>query len=249
VGNVGNNPLSVTDPSGEGFFDFLNGLIHDILNAFSGGLWGALTAAIEGGSPPVGGFGGVPGVGDLTGCGGALGNCGGSGTWSEDAGLTNVQNPGQFVSNVLQVQAAWPGMPMEYSLWTWDVARAYLMQVGAMAQIIKSLETSRTVYTIRLNNQEINNYDEKTHTVNWDPTAGLGCTTGGTQSPALGLGHELAHALGPRLPYLFAPDGYDNIEEKRVITGPERAAARALGECVRNNHRGTRFHVPNPILH
>jgi hypothetical protein len=41
----------------------------------------------------------VPGVGDLTGCGGALGNCGGSGTWSEDAGLTNVQNPGQFVSD------------------------------------------------------------------------------------------------------------------------------------------------------
>jgi hypothetical protein len=99
---VGNNPLSVTDLSGEGFFDFLNGLIHDILNAFSGGLWGALTAAIEGGSPPIGGFGGVPGVGDLTGCGGALGNCGGSGTWSEDAGLTNVQNPGEFVSDFAQ---------------------------------------------------------------------------------------------------------------------------------------------------
>ena len=41
----------------------------------------------------------MPGVGDLRGCGGALGNCGGSGTWSEDAGLTNVQNPGQFLSD------------------------------------------------------------------------------------------------------------------------------------------------------
>jgi RHS repeat-associated protein len=58
---VGNNPLSYTDPSGLGFGDFLGGLINDILDVVSFGVWGAITAAVNGTQPgpgPVLGIGG-----------------------------------------------------------------------------------------------------------------------------------------------------------------------------------------------
>lgn len=51
---VGNNPLNVTDPNGLGFFDFLDGIIHNVLSGVTFGLWGAFTAAIEGTPPPSG---------------------------------------------------------------------------------------------------------------------------------------------------------------------------------------------------
>ena len=48
----------------------------------------------------------------------------------------------------------------------------------------------------------------------------------------------------------YSDPQYDNLEEKRVITGPERNAARTLGEGQRCNHQIRRhFYVPNPILH
>ncbi len=98
---AGNNPTSITDPSGKSFGDFLGGLIHSFLNSASFGLWGAFTSILQGETPSVGGFGGLPGIGGLTGCGGAFGNCGslGSGPWSEQTGLGNVQDPGRFVSD------------------------------------------------------------------------------------------------------------------------------------------------------
>lgn len=65
-------------------------------------------------------------------------------------------------------------------------------------------------------------------------------------SPALALGHELAHAdaynynsftfkLRVRIP----DNQYDTAEEKRVITGPEASAAATLGEPRRFSHSGT----------
>jgi hypothetical protein len=123
------------------------------------------------------------------------------------------------------------------------------MQVPVMANIIRRLEASKVVYTIRINQGGTDEYDPTTHTISWDPLRGLRCTTGGTQSPALGLGHELTHALGPMAPWAYAPHDYDTVEERRVITGAERTAASALGECVRNNHRGALFNVSNPTMH
>ena len=62
------------------------------------------------------------------------------------------------------------------------------------------------------------------------------------QSPALGLAHELDHAVAnPRtFDRLVARDdaAYDNAEERRVITGLERHVARTLHEGVRHDHRG-----------
>jgi len=95
---VGNNPLNYTDPSGLGFGDFLDSVIFDILDAATAGIWGAITAAVNGTQP---GPGPVLGInwGEWTGCGGPLGNCGslGSGPWSEQSGLGDVQDPGRFI--------------------------------------------------------------------------------------------------------------------------------------------------------
>ena len=61
-GYVGGSPLALTDPSGEGFSDFMNGLIGTIMNAIGnaamGGLWGRLTGTGSGG-PPISGLGGL----------------------------------------------------------------------------------------------------------------------------------------------------------------------------------------------
>ena len=74
---------------------------------------------------------------------------------------------------------------------------------------------------------------------------------------ALALGHELAHAdigFGDRLSEAwdrliggYDIPNYDTVEERRVITGPEAAAAGHLGEDVRTTHHGSFFPVPSPI--
>ena len=127
-------------------------------------------------------------------------------------------------------------------------AITYLKTEPGMAKIINDLEASSTTYDITINNEKgESTYDADSHTINWQRHAALKCTGGGTQSPALSLGHELAHADNPSLQELLGkPDsGYDNQEEKRDILGPETAAARTLGECTRTDHKGTFFWVPN----
>jgi RHS repeat-associated protein len=82
--------------------------------------------------------------------------------------------------------------------------------------------------------------------ITWDPYGALQTTSGGTQSPALGLFHEAYHIesylKNPEQHMLnLIPDGssYDNPEERRVITGPETWAAKKLGEDTRTDHYGT----------
>jgi len=67
---------------------------------------------------------------------------------------------------------------------------------------------------------------------------------GGAQSAALQFLHEAAHAAGDDCDHkafdkrVHTPnDAYTNLEEKRVIEGPEAAAARTLGEAVRTEHK------------
>jgi len=102
---VGNNPLSNTDPSGEGILAILGGIV----GTFFGGPMGAIIgfsagtageAALWGPSSNIGA--GLPGVGSFTGCGGPLGNCRGFGNepWSEDSGLASVKDPGRFILEI-----------------------------------------------------------------------------------------------------------------------------------------------------
>lgn len=85
----------------------------------------------------------------------------------------------------------------------------------------------------------------------WDPSSALRTTRGGAQSPALGLGHEAAHAVeAPRAESLLASRAdrkYDNAEERRVIVRSERHAARALVEATRSDHAGSCYRVKTPV--
>ncbi|MBV8118219.1 MAG: protein rhsD, partial [Candidatus Eremiobacteraeota bacterium] len=67
----------------------------------------------------------------------------------------------------------------------------------------------------------------------------------------LGLGHEVDHAVeAPRREAALAGSinrRYDTDEERRVITGSERHAARTLGEAVRFDHDGACYRVPSPV--
>ncbi|MDP9017008.1 MAG: protein rhsD, partial [Candidatus Eremiobacteraeota bacterium] len=94
-------------------------------------------------------------------------------------------------------------------------------------------------------------YDAVTRTIHWDPYSALRTTSGGTQSPALGLGHEADHAIvnaGRAAPgWNTRVRAYDDLEEQRVIRGSEAHAARTLGESARHNHRGSTYRVASPI--
>jgi RHS repeat-associated protein len=131
-------------------------------------------------------------------------------------------------------------------------ALTYLERDPGMAQIIKDLERSSTEYDIIYNNLDDDEYISATHTIRWDPHSALCTKGGGGQSPALGLGHEMAHAdfpsfFGQLLGWIPWGD-YSNLEEWRVITGAETAAANTLGEATRSDHiYGYTYSVPTPV--
>jgi RHS repeat-associated protein len=74
----------------------------------------------------------------------------------------------------------------------------------------------------------------------WDPHSALNTTSGGRQSPALGLGHEMTHAtgrtLGTIIRSMISDRHYDNREERRVIQKFETPAAIQLHEGTRTDH-------------
>jgi len=129
-------------------------------------------------------------------------------------------------------------------------ASRYLRQDPQMNNIIDDLKNSPFVYTIITNNNFDDLYDPSTRTISWDPHAALQTTSGGLQSPALGLAHEMGHAavsdelllLLTWVPMLF----FENLEEARVILLIEDVAALTLGESLRCGHGGTPYWVPSP---
>jgi hypothetical protein len=87
----------------------------------------------------------------------------------------------------------------------------------------------------------------------WDPNSALNTTSGGKQSPALGLGHEMTHdtgrTLGTLIRSMIPDEHYDNREERRVIERFETPAARQLGEGTRTDHScgsPCTYYVPSP---
>ncbi|HEY4210369.1 MAG TPA: RHS repeat-associated core domain-containing protein [Steroidobacteraceae bacterium] len=131
----------------------------------------------------------------------------------------------------------------------YNTAIAYLGHDPGMTQIIHDLDNSSTVYNIQYINDGNDRYDPQTNTIYWDASSALLCTTGGKQTPALGLGHEMAHAdanFWNRLIGWVPWPSYDDLEERRVITGPETNAAQTLREGVRPDHRGTPYTVQGP---
>jgi RHS repeat-associated protein len=123
-------------------------------------------------------------------------------------------------------------------------ALAYLLRDSEMAKIIYQIATdpeNEIVIDMHFpwewgGDQTFNN------TIWWDPHRASTCKSGGFQTPAMQLGHELAHHVSP-VPKARDRQ-YGNKEEKRVIEGPEHHACRTLHECVRFDHDYT----PSPIV-
>jgi hypothetical protein len=133
----------------------------------------------------------------------------------------------------------------------YDRAIDYLKQDPGMAAVIKSLEDSWFTYYVVTNNVTDDSYQPGNGTVHWDPFAAVTLASGDTMSPALALGHELAHADGNELLGMLrslVPWGaYDNYEEYRVIRDYEWSAATTLGEGYRFDHSGgTYYRVTDP---
>lgn len=133
----------------------------------------------------------------------------------------------------------------------YDLAKAYLTRDSAEQRLFARLESSTRRFRLSINHRGDDHFESATDTIAWDPCSALRTTRGGTQSPALGLGHEIAHATeSPAREALLSNrlrPGYDNAEEARVIRGSERHAARTLGEAARFDHRGNLYRVRTPV--
>lgn len=139
----------------------------------------------------------------------------------------------------------------------YKAAIAYLKNAPGMAYIINKLEKSETTYVVKFNNDNDDSYNRTIKTVTWDPTSALAATdslgnmTGETQSPALGLGHELTHAKGDDSGTMEtnakgSDAQYQTKEERRAIDPIETNAAKKLGEGTRDNHYGRVYRTKNP---
>ena len=131
-----------------------------------------------------------------------------------------------------------------------DAACAYLARDRIERSLIERLERSRRMYRLRIVHDGNDAFEPGSDIIRWDPHSALRTTEGGRQSPALGLGHEIDHAVEnrrteQRLARRVDPV-YDTAEERRVITGSERHAARTLGEAIRHDHGGTTYRVASP---
>jgi RHS repeat-associated protein len=114
---------------------------------------------------------------------------------------------------------------------------------GNLAQLQKSKEK---IYIQEISDGN-DRYSPSKKTIYWDPKSALMCTNGTKQTPALGLGHEAEHALGDITGTTAStiPDGspYNNLEEKRVISGWETRSAKSLSEGTRTDHGGSPYNV------
>jgi antirestriction protein ArdC len=132
-------------------------------------------------------------------------------------------------------------------------AKAYLSRDPVERALFAKLERARgRHYRLTIDSHNDDHFDPNTDTIAWDPHSAMRTTRGGHQSPALGLGHEVDHAVeSPSREQRLANQSvrrYDTAEERRVIEGSERHAARTLGEGVRYDHAGRCFRVASPVL-
>ena len=85
-------------------------------------------------------------------------------------------------------------------------------------------------------------------TITWEAYAGMDTPDGKVQSPAVGLLHEAAHAMGDITGTGASTKDipgfrYNTLEEKRVIEGYEVPMARKLGEGIRHDHQNNKHIV------
>ena len=89
-----------------------------------------------------------------------------------------------------------------------------------------------------------NNFDTKENMVWWDYKYATYTDNGGKRSSAISLVHEFDHAVDyhknpieqEKRASIFDSQ-YENLEERRVITGSEKETALILGQAIRLNHK------------
>jgi RHS repeat-associated protein len=132
------------------------------------------------------------------------------------------------------------------------IAALEYVKAGDVKGIIGKLVNHEKTIKIKKTSIGSDEYNKLTNTVKYNPQSGLSVIdteteepTGGKQTPALGLLHELGHGFvdffksKKEKRKLNKPDNdYDTKEEKFVIDEIETLAAIILGEGVRKNHSG-----------
>jgi len=134
----------------------------------------------------------------------------------------------------------------------YNAAINYLNKSPTAKQAIDALQNSSTHYTLVTNSSSDDYYDPALNQIHWDPTSAFK-VSGGTQSPALGLLHEIGHGddfdQSPIMSTIRSWIGswsYDDQEEAHVIQGLETTVANELGEGTRKNHKGDPYRTNSP---
>ena len=136
----------------------------------------------------------------------------------------------------------------------YEAAKTYLSRDPLERRLFQKLEhpADGRHYVLAINDRNNDYLDPAANTIAWDPYSALRTTNGGRQSPALGLGHEVDHAVESRAKALRLMNHfdarYDTAEERRVILGSETHAARMLGEGTRRDHAGSVYRVASPVM-
>ena len=161
-------------------------------------------------------------------------------------------NPVRFIDS-LGLKFHVNGDPSDF-----NQAVEYLKQDSQMKETIDFLSSSEETINIEYIEGTNVRFNSNNMTIYWNSRVSLFCSTelnSKSQSPALGLGHEFAHAQY----YLLDKENfmallsrtdkkYENKEEARVITIIESRAAKTLGECTRGAHSGLPFYrVDGPL--
>lgn len=133
----------------------------------------------------------------------------------------------------------------------YERAKRYLCRDSVERSLFHRLEHARgRRFHLRVDARNDDSFDSDGDTIDWDPRSAMRTSNGGRQSPALGLGHEIDHAVEQptREARLSARANrrFDTAEERRVIMGSERHAARTLGEGIRADHWGRCYRVDSP---
>lgn len=135
----------------------------------------------------------------------------------------------------------------------YERTKAYLSRDSVERSLFDRLEHAwGRHFRLSINARNDDSFDSASDTIAWDPHSAMRTTNGGRQSPALGLGQEVDHAVeSPRLEARLdarASARFDTAEERRVILGSERHAARTLHEGTRSDHWGRCYRVASPTL-
>ena len=188
-------------------------------------------------------------------------------TNSGPTGVTNVEADSNFVMDMLQGigSALFPDTRQPKTVEDFNLVNATPQDITDFKAALEYLQgtnsdgswKSETAVdllseipegtTIVFNHFGMTAANPDTGAIAWDPRAAL-LLDNGYQSPALGLVHEIDHALNYQEP-VPTGDGYGNTEERRVISGTETQIAKDLGEITRTDHDGNPYGVRSSTQH